>query len=60
MQRLVKAELVEVHPRLRGVLYENAVDNDGNGGSSPLTRGSVTPEDELFNEKGFIPAYAGF
>ena len=55
----MSAALLEAHPRSRG---ENQViwgtTNDAVG-SSPLTRGKLSPSDGCTHECGLIPAHAG-
>ena len=50
----------KVHPRLRGVLTLFNANVSSVGGSSPLTRGSVTHRELPVKPSRFIPAYAGF
>ncbi len=51
--RVVVSVEGEAHPRLRGA------DNVCVPGSSPLTRGGLSPDDVRVDVGGLIPAYAG-
>ena len=48
-----------VHPRLRGELERLGIFVKRTPGSSPLTRGTLTPNFEQIESARFIPAYAG-
>ena len=50
---------ITVHPRLRGELFVNPFESDGNNGSSPLTRGTQRRSSRGPYRRWFIPAYAG-
>ena len=48
-----------VHPRLRGELSSGVGSGIASSGSSPLTRGTLSPKLETGGTCRFIPAYAG-
>ena len=48
-----------VHPRLRGELCSCSCSCFGIPGSSPLTRGTLEPNQQKIKTPRFIPAYAG-
>ena len=48
------------HPRSRGVYGPRVLPWDGYGGSSPLARGLRRREDSVGQQRGIIPARAGF
>ena len=48
-----------VHPRLRGELTDPEADENGQIGSSPLTRGTRVQTRRSRQRYRFIPAYAG-
>ena len=51
--------MLAVHPRLRGELIPEPERKLETGGSSPLTRGTLTGNSAKQQKERFIPAYAG-
>ena len=55
----IEAASVAVHPRLRGELIASSAGPIPQGGSSPLTRGTLRIRRAVAHVARFIPAYAG-